>query len=100
MRCLPPWVLQPFLNINVLSLARPVCEGSTTLELMTSFLRAFGHTVLNADNGLDGVALASDHKPDLIACIASGTFVEQLDRFLPPALRACSLASRGRLPWP
>jgi hypothetical protein len=75
------------------------------LELMTYLLRAFGHTVLHADNGLDGVALAGDRTPDLIACdviplFASETFVEQLDRFLPPTLRACSLAPRGRLPWP
>jgi hypothetical protein len=95
------------------------------LELMTYLLRAFGRTVLHADNGLYGVALAGDRKPDLIACdvqlpgldgydvarragfeayiskpIVSETFVEQLHRFLPPALRAGSLAPRRRLPCP
>jgi hypothetical protein len=68
---------------------------------MTHLLRVLGHTVLHADNDLDAGALAGDRKPDLTACdVQSETFVEQLDRFLPPALRAGSLAPRGRLRCP
>jgi two-component system cell cycle response regulator DivK len=59
---------------------------------MTYLLRAFGHTVLHADNGLDSVALAGDRKPDLIICDVQ---LPGLD-----GLRVASLAPRGRLPWP
>lgn len=43
-------------------------DDPNTLELMAYLLGAFGHTVLRADNGLDGVALAAAERPDLIAC--------------------------------
>jgi CheY-like chemotaxis protein len=119
---------------------------------MTYLLRAFGRTVLHADNGLYGVALAGDRKPDLIDCdvqlpgldgygvtrrladepdlsgipliavtafsvdretiagacvddciskpIVPESFVEQLNRLLPPTVRAGPLSPRGRLPCP
>lgn len=38
------------------------------LELMTYLLRAFGHHVLEAQDGLDGVIIARREKPDLIVC--------------------------------
>jgi hypothetical protein len=91
-RYLPPRVLQPSPEHQCVELAGPVCEGSTTLELMTYLPRAFGHTALHADNGLDGIALASDRKPDLIVCDVQ---LPGLD-----GLQAGSLAPRGRLPWP
>lgn len=123
-------------------------DDPNTMELMTYLLSAFGHTVLRADNVLDGVALAAAERPDLIACdvqlprldgygvarrlsdnpelaaiplvavtafsmvgdretilgagfddyiskpIVPETFVEQLDRFLPPALRVGRGAAR------
>ena len=59
------------------------------------------HAVLHADNGLEAVALAGDRKHALLAWdVQRETFVEQLDRFLPPALQAGSLAPRRRLPCP
>jgi CheY-like chemotaxis protein len=124
-------------------------DDPNTMELMTYLLSAFGHTVLCAGNGLDGVALAAEQRPDLIACdvqlpaldgygvarrladdpelagipliavtafsmvgdretilsagfddyiskpIIPETFVEQLDRFLPQALRVGRFAAKG-----
>lgn len=43
-------------------------DDPNTLELMTYLLTAFGHTVLAANNGATGLALAGAERPDLIAC--------------------------------
>src|SRR4051812_1682009 len=43
-------------------------DSPANLELMTYLLKAFGHTVLPAENGLDGVELALREDPELIIC--------------------------------
>src|ERR1051325_3266248 len=43
-------------------------DKPANLELMTYLLNAFGHSVLAAGNGLDGVQLASRERPELIIC--------------------------------
>jgi CheY-like chemotaxis protein len=43
-------------------------DDPNTLELMTYLLTAFGHTVLTAENGVAGLAMARAERPDLIAC--------------------------------
>jgi CheY-like chemotaxis protein len=43
-------------------------DDPNTLELLTYLLTAFGHTVLTADNGVAGLAVARAERPDLIAC--------------------------------
>lgn len=37
-------------------------------ELMTYLLRAFGHTALEARNGLEGLEMIRRERPDLVAC--------------------------------
>jgi two-component system cell cycle response regulator len=43
-------------------------DNQTNLELMTYLLLAFGHTVLTATDGEEGVAVAHREVPDLIVC--------------------------------
>ncbi len=53
-------------------------DDPNTLELLTYLLTAFGHTVLTANNGIDGLAVAAAERPDLIACDIQ---LPQLDGF-------------------
>ena len=41
-------------------------DDLTTVTLITAVLKKSGHTVLSAENGVDGLALVRLHKPDLI----------------------------------
>src|SRR5689334_5379048 len=41
-------------------------DNPTNMQLMVYLLRAFGHTPLEAVTGEAGLALARDHRPDLI----------------------------------
>lgn len=43
-------------------------DHPANLELMVFLLRAYGHTVLSAPDGLAGMALATSAIPDLIIC--------------------------------
>jgi CheY-like chemotaxis protein len=43
-------------------------DNPTSLELLTYLLRAFGHTVLAADDGQQGLDIAISQIPDLILC--------------------------------
>jgi CheY-like chemotaxis protein len=43
-------------------------DNPTNLELMTYLLQAFGHTVLTACDGEEGLLRARREKPDLIVC--------------------------------
>lgn len=43
-------------------------DTPANLELMRYLLSAFGHTVLTAVNGSDGIALAQSERPDLVVC--------------------------------
>ena len=43
-------------------------DNPENLELMTSLLGAFGHTMLKAMDGEEGLQLARREKPDLILC--------------------------------
>lgn len=41
-------------------------DNPQNLYLISFLLQTAGHTVIQATNGLDGIALAQEHKPDLI----------------------------------
>jgi two-component system cell cycle response regulator len=43
-------------------------DNAANLELMTYLLSAFGHTVLTAENGMEGIAVAGSERPELIIC--------------------------------
>jgi CheY-like chemotaxis protein len=43
-------------------------DNPASLELMSYLLKAFGHTVLPALDGVEGVAIARRSKPDVIVC--------------------------------
>jgi len=43
-------------------------DNAANMELMTYLLKAFGHTVLSARDGAQGIDLARQERPDLIAC--------------------------------
>lgn len=43
-------------------------DNQTNLELMRYLLQAFGHQVLAASDGREGVSLAREEEPDLIIC--------------------------------
>lgn len=43
-------------------------DNPTNMELMTYLLKAFGHTVITACDGEEGVATALATAPDLILC--------------------------------
>lgn len=43
-------------------------DNATNLELMVYLLRAFGHQVLEARDGEEGVAIAAGDRPDLVIC--------------------------------
>ena len=43
-------------------------DNPANLELMTYLLSAFGHTVLTAEDGRQGLATARGEGPDLIVC--------------------------------
>ena len=43
-------------------------DNQTNLELMTYLLRAFGHTVLTAGDGVQGLELVAREQLDLIVC--------------------------------
>ncbi len=43
-------------------------DNATNLELMVYLLRAYGHSTFSAGDGEAGVALARQHRPDLIIC--------------------------------
>jgi CheY-like chemotaxis protein len=43
-------------------------DNPANLELMTYLLRAFGHTVLTAEDGRQGLHSARQEQPDLIIC--------------------------------
>jgi len=43
-------------------------DNPTNLELMSYLLKAFGHALLTADDGEQGLATARREKPDLIVC--------------------------------
>lgn len=43
-------------------------DNPANLELMRYLLQSFGHTVLAADDGLSGVAVARKERPDLVLC--------------------------------
>lgn len=43
-------------------------DNAANLDLMTYLLQAFGHQVLVAHTGEEGLAVAADTRPDLILC--------------------------------
>lgn len=43
-------------------------DNQTNLELMTYLLTAYGHRVLTAGDGEEGLAAVAAHRPDLIVC--------------------------------
>jgi CheY-like chemotaxis protein len=43
-------------------------DNPANMELMTYLLRAFGHTVLEAVDGRQGVRVAAEARPDLVVC--------------------------------
>ena len=43
-------------------------DNPENLELMRYLLHAFGHVTLSANNGEDGVTIASRERPDIIVC--------------------------------
>ena len=43
-------------------------DNRPSLELMTYLLRAFGHTPLEASNGVDGLEVLRRERPDLVVC--------------------------------
>lgn len=43
-------------------------DNQTNMELMRYLLQAFGHQVVAASDGCEGVSLASDQRVDLIIC--------------------------------
>ncbi len=43
-------------------------DNAANLDLMTYLLRAFGHSVLIARDGEEGIAVATETRPDLILC--------------------------------
>lgn len=43
-------------------------DNPVNLELMTYLLTAFGHTVMTAGNGEDGLEAAARENPDIIIC--------------------------------
>ena len=43
-------------------------DNPASMELMAYLLNAFGHTPLTAFDGIDGVRLAREQRPDLILC--------------------------------
>ena len=43
-------------------------DNQTNLELMRYLLQAFGHQVLAASDGREGVSVAREEEPDLIIC--------------------------------
>ena len=43
-------------------------DNPANLELMTYLLQAFGHTVLTAETGLDGLEMTRREHPDLVVC--------------------------------
>lgn len=43
-------------------------DNPANMELMTYLLRAFGHTVLEAVDGRQGLTVAAGSRPDLVVC--------------------------------
>lgn len=43
-----------------------VDDSPTEIHVLSSMLEKMGHTVVTAENGEDGIAMAKEHKPDLI----------------------------------
>jgi CheY-like chemotaxis protein len=43
-------------------------DNPTNLELVIYLLRAFGHRTISVSDGEAGVAMAMEHRPDLILC--------------------------------
>lgn len=70
-------------------------DNPANMELMTYLLRAFGHTVLEATDGRQGLDAARDARPDLIVCDLQLPLVDgyEIARTLKsdPALRAVPL---------
>lgn len=70
-------------------------DNAANMELMTYLLRAFGHTVLEATDGRQGLDVARDARPDLVVCDLQLPLVDgyEIARTLKsdPALRAMPL---------
>jgi CheY-like chemotaxis protein len=43
-------------------------DKAAIVENLAEFLELHGYTVISANNGMDGLALAQSHLPDLIVC--------------------------------
>ena len=43
-------------------------DNRPSLELMSYLLHAFGHTAIEASNGVDGLELLRSERPDLVVC--------------------------------